>query len=89
VFPRIAVEIDHIEAMKELVREGVGVAVVPAWSARRELADGSLVSVRLGPTGLTRAWGIVHPDLRPQPATIRALVQLFAEALPPLFTRAA
>jgi DNA-binding transcriptional LysR family regulator len=89
VFPRIAVEIDHIEAMKDLVRQGLGAAVVPAWSARRELAAGSLAMARLGPTGLTRSWGIVYPDLRPQPATVRALVQLFAEALPPLFTLAA
>jgi DNA-binding transcriptional LysR family regulator len=89
VFPRIAVEIDHIEAMKELVRQGVGAAVVPAWSARRELGAGTLALTRLGPTGLTRSWGIVHPDLRPQTATLRALVQLFAEALPPLFTLAA
>lgn len=89
VFPRIAVEIDHLEALKDLVREGIGVAVVPAWSARRELAAGSLAMVRLGPTGLGRSWGIVYPDLRPQAATVRALVQLFAEALPPLFTLAA
>jgi DNA-binding transcriptional LysR family regulator len=86
VFPRIAVEIDHLEALKELVRSGVGVAVVPAWSARRELDEGTLAAVRLGPAGLARSWGIVHPDLRPQPATMRALLQLFAEALPPLFT---
>jgi DNA-binding transcriptional LysR family regulator len=89
VFPRIAVEIDHLEAVKELVRSGVGVAVVPAWSARRELAEGTLAAVRLGPSGLGRSWGIVHPDLRPQPATMRALLQLFVEALPPLFATTA
>ncbi len=89
VFPRIAVEIDHLEALKDLVRAGIGVAVVPAWSARRELAAGTLAMARLGPTGLGRSWGIVYPDLRPQAATVRALVQLFAEALPPLFVLAA
>lgn len=89
VFPRIAVEIDHLEALKDLVRSGLGVAVVPAWSARREVAAGTLALVRLGPTGLTRAWGIVYPDPQPQPATVRALVRLLAEALPPLFALAA
>lgn len=89
VFPRIAVEIDHLEAVKDLVISGVGVAVAPWWAARRELNAGTLAMVRLGPTGLVRSWGIVHRDLRPQPATVRALVELFATALPPLFARAA
>jgi LysR family transcriptional regulator for metE and metH len=84
VFPRIAVEVDHLEALKDLARRRLGVAVVPAWSVRRELAEEALASVRLGPKGLGRSWGVVHPDLQPFPATLRALVQLLAEALPPL-----
>ena len=89
VFPRIAVEIDHIEALKELVREGLGVAVVPWWSARRELDGAMLVAVRLGPVGVTRTWGLIYPEPPQLPASVRALVALFAEALPPLFARAA
>jgi len=89
VFPRIAAEVDHVEALKELARRRLGVAVLPAWAARRELEAGVLAPVRLGPTGLARAWGVLHADLRPYPATLRALVQLLAEALPPLFARAA
>lgn len=89
MFPRIAAEVDHLEALKELAQRRLGIAVVPAWSARRELEAGLLAPVRLGPTGLTRAWGVLHADLQPTSATLRALVQLFAEALPPLFARAA
>jgi len=89
VFPRIAAEIDHLEALKQLARRRLGVAVMPTWAARNEVAAGLLAPVRLGPTGLGRAWGVVHPDLRPYPATLRALVQLFAEALPPLLEQAA
>jgi DNA-binding transcriptional LysR family regulator len=85
VFPRIAVEIDHIEAIKELVRAGVGAAVVPAWSARRELAAGTLRAARLGPRGLTRTWGVLHRGDRRMPASLRAFVQLLADLLPPLF----
>ncbi len=89
VFPRIAVEVDHLEAVKDLVVRRLGVAVMPTWAARRELESGSLVSIRLGATGVTRAWGVIHPDLQPYPATLRALVRLFADALPPLLKRAA
>jgi DNA-binding transcriptional LysR family regulator len=89
VFPRIAVEVDHLEALKDLAQRRLGVAVLPAWSARREIAGGTLVPIRLGPSGLTRAWGVVHPDLKPYPATLRALVRLFADTLPTLFAAAA
>lgn len=84
VFPRVAVEIDHIEALKELVRGGLGVAVVPWWSARRELEAGTLVAVRLGSTGLGRSWGLIYPESHQLPAAVRALLMRFAETLPPL-----
>jgi len=89
VFPRIAVEVDHLEALKDLAQRRLGVAVVPTWSARRELTSGTLVAVRLGPTGLTRGWGVVHADLQPYPATLRAFVRLLADCLPPLLAHAA
>ena len=85
VFPRIAVEVDQLEALKDLAQRRLGVAVLPAWSARREIAGGTLAPVRLGATGLTRAWGVLHADLQPYPATLRALVRLFADTLPALF----
>ena len=89
VFPRIAAEVDHLEALKRLAEHRLGVAVVPIWSARSEIAAGRLVAVRLGATGLGRAWGVLHADIQPFPATLRALVQLLAEALPPLLKQAA
>lgn len=89
VFPRIAVEVDHLEALKDLAQRRLGVAVVPSWSARRELASGALVAVRLGATGVGRAWGVIHADLQPYPATLRALVALLADSLPSLLRRAA
>ena len=89
VFPRIAAEIDHLEALKQLAERRLGVAVMPSWAARNEIAAGLLTTVRLGPTGLGRSWGVLHADLRPYSATLRALVQLFAEALPPLLKLAA
>ena len=89
VFPRIAAEIDHIQALKQLAQRRLGIAVVPSWAAHDEITAGLLAPVRLGPTGLGRSWGLLHQDLQPYSATLRALIQLLAEALPPLFKRAA
>jgi LysR family transcriptional regulator for metE and metH len=82
IFPTVAIEIDQLEGVKELVRAGVGVAVVPRWAARRELAAGSLVAVPLGDAGLRRTWNLVFADSQPRSATTAAVVAFLREALP-------
>ncbi|MEY2877711.1 MAG: hypothetical protein RLZZ15_91, partial [Verrucomicrobiota bacterium] len=54
------IELGSMEAIKELVKIGIGAGVLAAWIAREELADGSLVSVPLGARKLTRRWGVAH-----------------------------
>lgn len=85
VFPTIAIEIDQLEGVKDLVRAGVGVAVVPRWAARRELAAGALVAASVGDAGLRRTWALVFHDAQPRPATIASVVRLLAEELPGRF----
>jgi DNA-binding transcriptional LysR family regulator len=85
VFPTVAIEIDQLEGVKELVRAGVGVAVVPRWAARREIAAGALAAVTVGERGLRRTWALVFPDAQPRPATIASVVRLLAEELPSRF----
>ena len=58
------IELGSMEAIKELVKLGVGVGVIAPWVARNELAQGSLVSFPLGPQPLKRRWGVVHRNLR-------------------------
>ena len=53
-------EVGSMEATKELVKLGLGVAVLAPWIARKELKDGSLVALPLGRRKLPRHWGILH-----------------------------
>lgn len=53
-------ELGNIDAIKELVKIGLGVAVLAPWTARKELTEGSLVAFPLGPPKLRRVWGIGH-----------------------------
>ncbi len=82
VFPRIAAEVDHLEALKDLVRMGVGVGVVPRWSALRELAAGALSAVRVASPRMLRVWGLCNPDGPQQSGALRALFQVCAATLP-------
>ena len=58
------IELGSMEAIKELVKIGVGVAVLAPWIAKAELASGALVALPLGKRRLTRTWGVAYPSDR-------------------------
>ena len=54
------IELGSMEAIKELVKIGLGAGVLAPWIARTELENGSLVSLPLGSRKLRRQWGVAH-----------------------------
>lgn len=82
VFPRVAMEIDHLEAVSRMVAHGLGIAVVPRWAVGAETDRGELVALPVGPRGLKRRWaaGFLE-EPRPRQA-LRIFVRLCAEQLP-------
>jgi LysR family transcriptional regulator, low CO2-responsive transcriptional regulator len=56
--PTSLMEIGSIEAIKEMVRLGLGVSVLAPWTADKELARGKLCMRPLGPQALRRQWVI-------------------------------
>lgn len=54
------IELGSMEAIKELVKIGIGAGVIAPWIARTELETGSLVSLPLGNRKLRRRWGVAH-----------------------------
>jgi len=54
------IELGSMEAIKEMVKLGLGVGIVSPWIARDEIREGSLVCLRLGKRKLRRSWGIFH-----------------------------
>lgn len=54
------IELGSMDAIKELVKIGLGVGVLAPWIARRELDNGALVSFPLGRRKLRRHWGVLH-----------------------------
>lgn len=55
-----SIELGSMEAIKELVKIGLGIGVVAPWIARRELSEGQLVAFPMGPRKLWRTWGVAH-----------------------------
>ncbi len=53
-------DLGNMEAIKELVKLGLGVSILAPWSARKELEEKSLVALPLGKRKLKRRWGVLH-----------------------------
>ncbi len=54
------IELGSMDAIKELVKIGVGIGILAPWIARAELESGALVSFPLGRKRLRRTWGVAH-----------------------------
>ncbi|GIX46508.1 MAG: hypothetical protein KatS3mg131_0719 [Candidatus Tectimicrobiota bacterium] len=69
-------EVRHGTAVMEMVKVGLGIALVPRWVAREELQEGSLVALPLGRGGLKRWWVIAHVQGIALPEYARTFIAL-------------
>jgi len=58
-------EVREAEAVPEMVKVGLGIAVLPPWVVRADLQAGRLVALPLGRAGLKRSWAIAYVQGRP------------------------
>lgn len=54
------IELRSMEAIKELVKIGLGISILAPWVAEKELAEKSLSAFPLGKRKLKRQWGVLH-----------------------------
>ena len=52
------IELGSMEAIKELVKIGIGVGIIAPWVARDEVRDETLCLIAMGRKPLTRTWGV-------------------------------
>ena len=71
------------EAMIELSRAGVGVGILPRWSAQRAIAGGAVVPISITKRGMQRQWAAATLAAQPDPPYIADFLDLVtARALP-------
>jgi DNA-binding transcriptional LysR family regulator len=68
--PKIATETDNVEIIKALVRQGVGVTIVPYQAVAREVQSGQLHATRIAGHQLVREIGWVHVRSQKLPRTV-------------------
>ncbi len=58
--PPPVIELGSLEAIKEMVKLEMGIALMPSWVSAADVIEGSLVLLPLSGKKLTRRWGITH-----------------------------
>jgi DNA-binding transcriptional LysR family regulator len=53
-------DLGSMEAIKELVKLGLGASILAPWTCRKELKERSLVALPLGKRKLRRRWGVLY-----------------------------
>jgi len=71
------------EAMIELARAGMGVGILPRWSAQRAIAGGAVVAVSITRRGLRRRWAAGTLAAQADPPYIDDFTDLIAERAVP------
>jgi len=74
--PVVVLAFDNIETIKRAVEIDAGVALLPEPTVGREVAAGTLVTVRIGDADLVRPLGIIHARGKPLGPTARRFVEL-------------
>jgi DNA-binding transcriptional LysR family regulator len=81
VTPRITMEVENNEAIKSLVRVGLGASIMPLCAVEQEPPDGHLRVLRVRGKPLTRELRLVSADAEILPKAIRELASSLVTAL--------
>ena len=74
------IELRSMEAIKELVKAGVGVSILAPWVAAKEMAERSLSAFPLGKRKLQRQWGVLHWRNQTLPLPLMQFIEACARA---------
>jgi DNA-binding transcriptional LysR family regulator len=74
---RVAMELDHTEAIKQGVMAGLGVAFVSVYAVQGEIAAGRLRALRLRGVRIQRHFHVIHHEARRVTASARAFMEFF------------
>jgi len=82
VEPKRHMHVRLTEAMIELARANLGVAVLARWAVEPYLETGTVIGVPLTRRGFSRTWKAATPAARPMPAYVKAFTSMVAAYRP-------
>ena len=76
------------EAMTELAHAGVGIGILPRWSAQRAIGSGAVIPVSITKRGMRRQWAAATLAAQPDPPYFADFLDLVADRALPARLRA-
>ena len=77
--PKVVMEFDNIETIKQAIEVGTGVSILPEPTVQKEVAQGSLAAVQLALPDLVRPIGIIHRRRKRLTPAVRKFIELLKE----------
>jgi DNA-binding transcriptional LysR family regulator len=82
--PQIVMETENVEIIKAMVRNGVGISIIPFQAVSRDVAGGHLFCARIDGRSLGRETGWVYPKMSRTPRAVQEVIRAFERVRPKL-----
>jgi DNA-binding transcriptional LysR family regulator len=82
--PQIVMETENVEIIKAMVRNGIGISVIPYQAVSRDVNSGHLFCARIEGRSLVRETGWVYPKMSRTPRTVQEVIRAFEKVHPKL-----
>ena len=88
VEPEIIMETENVEIIKAMVRNGLGISIIPLQAAAADVRAGQLFRSRIAGHSLVRQTGWLYPKMSRLPRTVSEVIRIFETIRPRLETGA-
>jgi DNA-binding transcriptional LysR family regulator len=82
--PQIVMETENVEIIKAMVRNGIGISIIPFQAVSRDVAGGHLFCARIEGRSLGRETGWVYPKMSRTPRAVQEVIRAFERVRPKL-----
>ena len=77
----VAIEVDALGQMRELVAGGIGSTILPAWAVKKEIERGEIHARRIVEPAMRRSMSIAYSQQRPLLNVQRAVMKVLQDLL--------
>jgi DNA-binding transcriptional LysR family regulator len=80
----IIMETENVEIIKAMVRNGLGISIIPSQAAASDIRTGQLFCSRIAGHSLVRQTGWLYPKMSRPPRTVSEVIRIFETLRPKL-----